>query len=224
MNTQSVTQQINPYPQPVIVKKVIQYKRKRSLTEFLFGTIILLLIIIFLGFFISISAWLYTYKSLTTEKVVGELYVGKKVIKDGVPTSRVRYVPLKEESGFYLGQQSMLGEEIRQDFKGDQVFIDTNMIRWENWVTLIGLKPVYKVYRVKSDFRNIADRDAFRSSAFELNGGSDDFILNFEKNQEAFRWLVQSAYISSAGINVSDQDQKFDVIITKDAVVLEKKY
>jgi hypothetical protein len=220
MPSQNINQ---PQSQPVIVKKVVQYKRKRSLVDFLIGTIVLLAIIIVLGAFISVSAWLYTYKALTEEKTVGELYISAKVIKDGVPTTRVRYVALQEQPGYFLGQESVIGEETRKDLSGDQVFVDTNFIRFENWGTLIGLKPVYKVYRVKSDFSNINDRENFRSSAFELNGGADQFIVDFEQNQDNFRWIVQSAYISSAGINVTDQDQRFDVKVTKDGVVLEKK-
>lgn len=218
MNPQSV-----PAQQPVIIKKVVQYRSKRSFVDFLIGTIILLLIIVTLGAFISVSAWLYTYKALTQEKVVAELYVGKKVVKDGVPTTRVRYVPLREEPAFFFGQEYQSGTEIRQDLSGDQVFVDANFIRWENWVTLTGTKPVYKVYRVKSDYRNLSDRDKYRSTAFDVNGGSDQFIIDLEKDQQNYRWFMQSAFISSAGVNVSDEDQKYDVVITKDAVVLEKK-
>ena len=222
MNPNTQSQMQNP-SQPVIVKKVVQYKRKRSLVEFLIGTVILLAIIILLGAFISVSAWLYTYKALTNEKVVAELYVGKKIIKDGVPTSRVRYVPLAEDSAFFLGQQTNKADETVKDIAGDQVFVDANFIRWENWATLIGMKPSYKIYRVKGDFRDSVDRDNFRSSSFDLNGGSDDFIVDFEKSQQNYRWFVQSAFISSAGINVTDVDQAYDVVVTKDGVVLEKK-
>lgn len=223
-NPNTVPQYESPKP-PVIVKKVVKVQKKKpSLIEFLVGTIAVLLIFLLVGSFLAFSGWLYTYKALTKETVVAELYISKKVIKDGVPTAKVRYVQLNEEPALsFLGSKEIENEEIQLEMKGDQVFVDANFIRWQNWMSLLGIDPVYKVYRVKSDFRNISDREKYRSSAFELNGGSDKFVEDFAQNQSIFDWAVQSAFVSSAGQNVTDQDQVFNVVVTKDAIVLEVK-
>ena len=211
---------------PVIVQKVVKVRRKPSIVEFLAGTVILLSIIIVIGGFLAFSAWMYTYNALTEEKIVAELSISKKVIKDGVPTYTVRYTPIQQDAAFpLLGNSSTdtNGAVVQSTMSGDQVFIDANFIRWENWMTLIGFKPVYKVYRVKSDFKDLAERDKFKSTAFDMNGGSDQVVENFAQNDAGFGWFVQGAFISSAGQNVTDQDQVYNVIVTKDAIVLEKK-
>jgi len=210
--------------QPITVKKVVQVKRKRSLVEFLLATVIILAIIIVVGTFFAFSAWMYTYNSLTEEKVVAELYISKKVIKDGVPTYKLRYVPIQQDAVIpFLGNNTPDNSEIRADMNGDQVFVDANFVRWQNWMTLVGFDPVYKVYRVKSDFRNLEERNKFRTTAFDMNGGSDQIVEDFAKNDNTFGFLIQSGFISSAGQNVSDEDQVYNVVVTKDAIVLERK-
>lgn len=209
---------------PVIVQKVVKVKKKKSLVEFLIGTVILLLIVIVVGGFLAFSAWMYTYNALTEEKIVGELDISKKVIKDGVPTYTVRYVPIQQDAAFgFLGKNDNNGHVVQSTMNGDQVFIDANFIRWENWMTLIGFRPVYKVYRVKSDYKDLNERNNFKSTAFDMNGGSDKFVEDFANGDKSFGWFVQGAFISSAGQNVTDQDQVYNVIVTKDAIVLEKK-
>lgn len=205
------------------LKKIVPVKRKPSLIEFMAGTIALLLLFVIIGSFLAVSSWLYTYKALTKEQVVAELYISRKIIKDGVPVTKVRYVPLREQPALPFVGASENNEEIQVEMYGDQVFVDANFIRWQNWILLLNISPVYKVYRIKSDYKNLSDREKFRPSAFEINGGSDPFIEDFAKKQNLFSWAVQSAFISSAGQNVTDQDQVFNVVITKDAVVLEAK-
>lgn len=211
-------------PPPVVVQKVVKLKKRRSLVEFLVGTVILLSIVIIVGAFLAFSAWMYTYNALTEEKIVAELSISKKVVKDGVPTYTVRYTPLQQDAAFsFLGSNDSNGKVVQSTMSGDQVFVDANFIRWENWMTLLGFKPVYKVYRVKSDFKVLSERDKFKSTAFDMNGGSDQFVEDFAKGDASFGWFVQGAFISSAGQNITDEDQVYNVIVTKDAIVLEKK-
>jgi hypothetical protein len=207
---------------PVIVKKVVEYRNKRSFTDFLIGTIILLLLIVLIGGMLSVTAWLYTYNALTAEKIVGELTVSGRIIKDGVPVTRVTYRNLDREPAASFLSSSQESFDITRELKGDQVFVDANFIRWENWVTLLGVRPVYKVYRIKSDFINLEDRNRFKTSAFDVNGGPDNFIIDLEKSQSNYRWAIQSTFISSAGINISNETQVFNIVVTNDAIVLEK--
>lgn len=203
--------------------KINSKTRNLNIVEFLIKVIVVLVIFIVVGAFLVFSSWMYTYNALTDERVVAELYISKKIIKDGVPTIRVRYVPLDNSPALpFLPQQNDMNS-IEVELSGDQVFIDANFIRWQNWVTLLNIKPVYKVYRIKSDFQQISDREKFNTKAIDINGGQDTFIVDFSRNPEMFQWLVQSVFVSSAGQNASDNDRVFYVVVTKDAIVLEPK-
>lgn len=214
--------------QTVTTQKVIKVKssRKMSLVETMGWIIVTLAILLVVVAATSFGIWMYTFKALTEEKTVAELQVSGRVFKDGKPTFTVRYIPKNEAPAIPFWSNNVDdpdSKEFRSEMGGDQVFIDANFIRWANWSTLVGFKPVYKVYRVKSDYQNLDDREEFKSSAFERNGGQDGFIKEFDANKNTWGWLVQSAYISSAGVNINEDAQKFDVIVTKDGLVLEKK-
>ncbi len=128
--------------------KINSKTRNLNIVEFLIKVIVVLVIFIVVGAFLVFSSWMYTYNALTDERVVAELYISKKIIKDGVPTIRVRYVPLDNSPALpFLPQQNDMNS-IEVELSGDQVFIDANFIRWQNWVTLLNIKPVYKVYRI----------------------------------------------------------------------------
>lgn len=213
-----------PNQQQVNIKKVVHVKHKRSIIEFFLATVTVLSIILVVGAFFAFSAWMYTYSALTEEKVVAELYVSKKIIKDGVPTFKVRYVPISGDPVmFFWGEGNSNNDEIKVEMYGDQFFVDASFIRWQNWMTLLGFDPVYKVYRVKSDYRNLEERNKYRTTAFDINGGPDKVVEDFAENEKFLGFIIQSGFISSAGQNVGNEDQVYNVVVTKDAIVLEKK-
>ncbi|BDQ04668.1 MAG: hypothetical protein KatS3mg084_0186 [Candidatus Dojkabacteria bacterium] len=216
----------NMIARPATVQKVIKPKTKvphLNILELLVSVIVVLTLFIFVGSFLAFSGWLYTYKALTAEQVIAELHISRKIIKDGVPTIRVRYVPFDENPALsFLPRQADVST-LELELPGDQVFIDANFIRWQNWVSLLNISPVYKVYRIRSDFNQLSDRQNFKAKAIDLNGGPDTFIEDFSKYSENFNWLVQSAFISSAGQNATDRDRVFYVVVTKDSIILEHK-
>jgi hypothetical protein len=211
---------------PVKVTKVVKVKRKRSLTEFLITTIVILAIFLVLGAFFSVAVWMHTYKALTRETVVADVYVSKKVIKDGKPTFTVRYVPREDVSGWWgiFGSDARSTDAIvSSELVGDQVFFTADYIRWNNWVTLLNVKPMYKTNRVSSGFRNAEDYQRFNVSAVDINGGPDWIAAKMQENPKRYNWLAQSIYLSSAGVNVQNEDAAYKLISTKDALVLERQ-
>jgi hypothetical protein len=212
--------------QPVMIKKVVKVRRKRSLTEFLITTIAILSIFLVLGTIFSVAVWLNTYKVLTRETVVANIYVSKKVIKDGKPTFTVHYVPREDVSGWWgiFGSKAHSADaEVTTELVGDQVYVEADYIRWNNVLTLMNIKPVYKTNRIKSGFQNVDDYQRYHVGAVDLNGGPDSFAKKLQGNPDKFSWLAQSVYISSAGINVQDEETSYKVVSTKDAMVLERE-
>ena len=211
--------------QPVLVKKVVKVKRKRSLVELLITTIVILSVFIVVGAFFSVTVWLHTYKVYTQEKVVAELRVSKKVIKDGKPTFSVTYTPIADVSGLwgFLGSSSKTaGKEIEIELVGDQVFVSADYVRWQDWLTFINMKPLYKVDRISTGFQKTSDYKSINVDAIDVNGGRDWFAGSLQSNPDALGWMAQSVFISSAGVNVSNDEVSYRVISTEDALVLEK--
>lgn len=211
--------------QPVKVTRVVKVKRKRSVTEFLVTTIIVLCVFLVIGAIFSFGVWLNTYKVLTQETVVADIYVSQKIIKDDRPTFTVTYKPRADVSGWWgiFGSKAKSADsEITVEMIGDQVFFSADYIRWNNWVTLFNVKPVYKTNRINSGFQKIEDYQKYYVDAVALNGGQDSIAASLQENPKRLEWFAQSVYISSAGVNVLSEEASYKLIATKDALVLER--
>lgn len=201
-------------------------KVRANLNPVTFVIIVLFLLAIF-GFFsafLAFAGWLHTYRVLTNEKRVGELHISKKIIKNGVPAARIKVI-------FYRSKPNLswlLGEideqKVELEVNGDIVYIEANFIRWQNWLVMLGFEPVYKIYRLKSDYKNLSDAEKYGRTAIDLNGGYDSSFDMFNQKVWWSDFLFQSVFISSAGQAVQDkEDRVYYIVITKDAVVLEPK-
>jgi len=227
MNTQTSTVSTMPTPsQPVIVKKIVKVKRKRSILTFLSATIFFLSLFIIIGAILSLSVWLHTYHVFTQEKLVAEVHISKKVMRDGKPTFHVKYIPKDDVSGFWgmLGSDAKSDEiEVEFDMVGDQVFFNADFIRWKDWLTMVKFKPVYKVNRIVPGYQKAEDYKKFGVEVFDLNGGPDNFAAKLQDKPEKYRWLAKSVFFSGAGINVQDQDVVYELKVTEDALVIQRK-
>lgn len=215
----------SPPQQPVIVKRIVKIKRKRSLISFLVATIFLLTVFILIGSILSAAIWLHTFKVFTQETVAADLYVSKKVIKDGKPTFTVRYVPHDDVSGFWgiLGSNAKSTDAVVEtDMIGDQVFVNADFIKWNSWVTMLNVKPVYKINRITPGYQNSLDYERFGVKVTDVNGGPDWVAARLQENQQKFNWFASSVFISSAGINVLPEDAAYKVVVTEDAVTLKR--
>lgn len=209
----------------VITKRSFPVYKPKSLVEVLISIIFILSLFIVLGGFIGAGVWLQTFKAFTKEHSVGTLYVGEKIIKDGKPTITVRYVPKEDVTGLYSVfsiDQKTKDKEVYSELTGDEVFIESDFIRWSDWMTLINFQPMYKVNRIKSGFKNSEDYKKYYVSVLDINGGPDWFAQKIDANSSRFSWLAQSSFISSAGKYSQSQPRVYNVIATEDALVLEE--
>lgn len=189
-----------------------------------FARLSVLVLLIFAVIFalINFVGWLHTYRVFTREEIVGELYISGKYFKNGAPSADVKLVLYGQESdSFLVGSLEM--NEYYFEITGDQVFVDSSFLRWRGWLTLLGLRPVYKIYRVKSDFQGTQANSKFSRSVFQIGKGLDSYFTFLSKNRVFFGFFIQSIYLSSAGQNVLDKDSVYYIIATEDGIVLEPK-
>ncbi len=225
MQTENVAAN-NTTQQPVLVKKVVKVRRKRSLTSLLLATVFLLTLVIIIGGIFSTAIWLHTYRVFTQEKVVADLHVSKKVIKDGKPTFTVKYIPYDDVSGLgavWNSKSPSDDKEVDFDMVGDQIFINADFVKWNDKVTFLGVKPMYKVNRILPGFQEASDYSKYGVTVKDLNGGPDAFAKKLQENPGKYKWLAESVFISSAGVNVQNEDRNYKVIITEDALILARE-
>lgn len=192
-------------------------------------SVLLLIIILIIALFLSIFGWLYTYNVFSKEEIIGELMISKKNIKDGISTGTAKLVLYKTDSLINFDRFNTVYDQKREfnfEFNGDQVFIDSYFIRWQNWLTLFGFKPIFKIYRIKSDFVNTESAKKYKRDFIDLSVQQDELFFNYFNNEKLYKFLnvfVQGAFISSVGQNVTNTEQRFNVVVTNDGIVLERK-
>jgi preprotein translocase subunit SecG len=219
----------NPNPQEKKVTKVV-YKKKRSIVNILASTVFILALLLLGLSIIFVAAWLHTYKVFTQEKIVAEVTISELYEdEDGTPSFTVTYEPYDDVSGWWgiFGVDADSSDESFEiELEGDQVFFRSDLIRWSDPLTLINFKPVYKVYEVRSDFDSLEDRDKYdpssKETGYKINGGRDDIVKNLQKNSDDYSWFAQGIFITSAGVDVHDEEKKYSLIVTEDALVIEE--
>lgn len=200
-------------------------KNKKNLNplHFVFSTIFVLVIFLIVILILNVSGWLYTYNTLTDEKIIGEILISKKTLKDGVPSGTVKIILYEQENLLPFFKEEKQKNTLSLDFNGDMIFIDAYFIRWENWLVMLGFKPVYKIYRIKSDFRDIEKATSYKRDIIDLSSSNDDYIFENINEDHFLKFFIQGAFISSVGQSLTNSEQKFNILVTKDGIVLERK-
>lgn len=200
-------------------------KNKKNLNplSFVFSAIFVFAIFLIVILIFNVSGWLYTYNTLTDEKIIGEILISKKILKDGIPSGNVKVILYDQENLLPFSKGEKEKNSLSLDFNGDMIFIDAYFIRWENWLVMLGFKPVYKIYRIKSDFRDIEKANTYKRDIIDLSSSNDNYIFENINENYFLKFFIQGAFISSVGQSLTNSEQKFNILVTKDGIVLERK-
>lgn len=183
------------------------------------GIIIALIIGIILLSVVWFRAWLQTYRAFTQKELVAVIETSELKYNGDTPYFELTYNQV--ESGSNENDPDV---EFSKDFtvQGDRFEVGGEFIRWNNWLTLIGVNPVYKVSRVEGDYSDIDLENTKTHTAFELNGGVDDSWRVLQNNEQTFSWFVDSVFVSFAGKFVEDEQQRWGLYVTEDAYIIDR--
>jgi hypothetical protein len=210
-------------------------KKQNSTIKTLIKTIFTLsLVIVFLMtcivsiLTVGVSMWLHTYKALTKKTLVAEITTSELKYEDDIPYFDVTYKQVQQKTAFQRifsrGNEETTHYELTEDYKvyGDRVEVGGEIIKWNDWLNLLGLDTIYKISRLKGNYSDTElEREAERS-VYDLNGGVDSIWKTLQKNEESFSFLVDSVY-SSAGMKfVEDKDVKWGVYVTTDGILIDR--
>lgn len=208
-----------------IVKSTVHHPI-RTCIAFLSITLILLICAFIITTTVLLSLWLRSYKVLTQETPVAEITVSRlKKDKDGRPYYELTYKPIKTENALqaWIGLGGTVDEtEQTIELPGDRFRIEADFFRWGNTFTLIGLKPMFKVVRIASDYTELKDYNILPHKAVDINGGPDRQWKLVKDNAEKLKWLG-NAYTVSTGQDTTYHERTFDLVATEDGLVLKAK-
>lgn len=132
-------------------------------------------VLIGLGFLVIVfGVFVQSLTSFTKQEVVAEVSC-QKVDSDN--HSMTITLLEKKSSNANIPQQFLL--------IGDQWFIRGDIVRWESWLNLFGLKTMYKLTRIGGYFTNAQQ---------EKESGTTQYSLVPEEESPEWRWLYKNGY------------------------------
>lgn len=201
------------------------YKLTISLVLIISALVIILILVV--SSFTTI--WLHTYKAFTKEKLVAQITVSEQFTdEDGFDTFNIVYRPVDDESALVRlltneGGSSGFEEKSEYMFLGDEFEVGGQVIKFNNWVTLLGFDTIYKVTKIEGDFTDVEQaRNAPERSIEELNGGVDPQWKYLQENEENLDFLVDTVYGSSASKFILREEKIYRLYITEDGFILDE--
>jgi uncharacterized membrane protein len=131
--------------------------------------------------------------------------------------------PIKENDSFVIKFIPVDGEESQARFyrvKGQQFVIEGNIVKWENFFVMVGMKPLYQVTRLTGRYVSIDDEKEKERSVYEI-----------AEETRVWRWLMQygekipgiDAVQGISSFKDAVEHKNFKVYITHNSFVIKEK-
>ncbi len=178
---------------------------------------------------VAFGLWLQTYKAFTQEKLVA--VVKTTAIKEDDhknPYFKIVYTPIDEPSALSRifvknndKAKEAINERVEYYINGDRFMVESEVVKFQNWATLLGFKTIYKVTRIRGEYTDIDKEKDGKRSIFDINGGIDPGWETLEYNQESLSGLVESIYGSSASQSARPQEKSWGLYMTEDGLIMK---
>lgn len=184
----------------------------------------LLVIILFLVLLVNLMAgaflgiWLQTYKAFTSKTLVAEISLSEQKHEGEIPYTDVT---LKQVQGG-VGQTIIYSDPQSYKVYGNEVRIGGQVIKFQDVLTLIGVKTVYKVTRLEGSFLDATQELNSPRSVYDLNGGVDPVYVFLQNNEDTFKFVIETTMGDYPGKNVQGSAQTYGLFVTEEGFLLEK--
>jgi hypothetical protein len=112
----------------------------------------------------------------------------------------------------------------RFEIAGDQWSLGGDILRWRWWMTLLGMRTVYKVARIEGRYMSARDYKDRAFTAFDIDGGTSPAWQRLYRDHDAlpFGPMVEAVY-GNAIYQFPDRRVFYDVFVTTSGFTLEKR-
>ena len=139
------------------------------------------LVLLLLGLLVlAVAGWAQTYQALTHNEWVADIHA----VPIGSQTMRVTYTPVSSGT---------LGTPQTYTVRGDEWVLGGDVIKWQDWVNLLGVHTGYRITRLMGYYDNAGDYKTKAVSAYALDGGSDT-VQQFLHSHQDLIPFVRATY------------------------------
>ena len=186
--------------------------------------ILILLIIVNLLVFLFGFIWLQTYKAFTGKTYVAQITVQPlQTSADGKSSftltyKQVKSLPLNTEA---IDVNKIEFEEPQTfTLQGNEFRIGGQILKVQNFLSLLGVKTVFKINRLESSYLVAADEEKFGRTVIDLGGGVDNIFIFIQQNESLFRVFIDTAMGDYPGKNVQNRETTYDLFVTEEGFLL----
>lgn len=187
-------------------------------------TLLLVVLIVYSVFFFG-AGWLHMYSTYRQEKIIANLYVSQKYVKDGKPTFKFTYTPTKENrSAFWTlfkGQIRAPVESASGELYGDKLYIEASFLKVSKHFKVFPTNTLYKIDGIRTGYFSGDTLLAIGEDVVEITAGPDTITPELTKNTNSYKYFIDDAFEYSYSVDVQPTDKVYNVIIRNDSIVLK---
>jgi hypothetical protein len=162
------------------ISGIVHIFRRRKFGVMRFGGGVVLLLVGLAVF--AIAGWAQTYRALTYNQLVATIHAAP--VPNQLQTMQVVYTPINDGKP---------GTPQTFTVKGDQWMIGGDIIKWDDWLNILGVHTGYRVNRIQGYYTDANDANTKPETAYNLNS-SNDTVSQFLRNHSNLMPFVRATY------------------------------
>jgi hypothetical protein len=136
----------------------------------------------------TIGVSVHGYRALTYEQVVATIRTA--------PTGPQRFSAIVTDPD---------GRAETFDIRGDAIYIDAHILKWQPWVNVMGLHTVYELDRVAGRFDGLADERSKARTVYSLARPKPLDLFDVARGVPGLSMLVDAEYGSATFVGARDR-------------------
>ena len=111
------------------------------------------------------------------------------------------------------------GNSQQFDLAGDEIMIESNILKWKPWSNILGLRTAYRLDRIRGRYRDIQVEKLSSPTLFSLRDESQKDISDWRKEYHQLSFLVDVEH-GSASYVAADKSQTYQLMVSNDGLIL----
>lgn len=113
------------------------------------------------------------------------------------------------------------GTEANFELFGDEIEIQANILKWESWSNILGLRTSYRLDRVIGRYSKLSDEKNKKRSVYSLTDENELDIASWRKRYEYLNFLLDVEHGSASFVS-ANKNQSYKLVVTNDGLILRE--
>ena len=148
--------------------------------------------------------------------------IGYKIVNQETKVATIHIIPNKTQE-FTAVVNWVDGTREEFAVTGDQFYIDAKILKWNSWVSFLGVKTWYEFDRLGGRYISVEDEQNKPRSIYQLSE-KKDFDLYLLRKQYTFLDFMVDAEYGSAAFFMADVKKNIDLYVARSGLTAKINY